>query len=199
MRSTPTGAWSRRASSTCIFTPTNRVLEAGVQNGTTFFRLFADVGTIGGLRAAQGLLLARERFASLCQIQVVAFLQEGILRDPGAAELLDEAITQGCDVVGGLPWYEYTDADAREHIDMCFALAKRHDLDVHMLAARAARLDGYGIAPGQRADLVVIDAPSVHEALRTQPPRRHVIKDGHEVARATLLRELRRPDAPRRE
>ena len=65
-------------------------------------------------------------------------------------------------------------------------------------AARAARLDGYGIAPGQRADLVVIDAPSVHEALRTQPPRRHVIKDGHEVARATLLRELLRPDAPDR-
>src|SRR5215471_21776758 len=34
----------------------SRVLEAGVQNGTTFFRLFADVGTIGGLRAVQGLL-----------------------------------------------------------------------------------------------------------------------------------------------
>ena len=41
---------------------------------------------------------------------------------------------------------------------------------------------------------VVIDAPSVHEALRTQPPRRHVIKDGREVARATLLRELVRPE-----
>ena len=27
---------------------TLRVLEAGVKNGTTFFRLFADVGTIGG-------------------------------------------------------------------------------------------------------------------------------------------------------
>src|SRR5712691_6015297 len=110
-----------------------RVLEAGVQNGTTFFRLFADVGTIGGLRAAQGLLLARERFRGLCQIQVVAFPQEGILRDPGAAELLEEAIKQGCDVVGGLPWYEYTDADAREHIDICFTLARRRDVDVHML------------------------------------------------------------------
>jgi len=66
-------------------------------------------------------------------------------------------------------------------------------------AARAARLDDDGIAPGRRADLVVIDAPSVHEALRTQPLRRHVLKDGREVARATLLRELRRPDAPRRE
>src|SRR3989441_2291857 len=95
-----------------------RVLEAGVQNGTTFFRLFADVGTIGGLRAAQGLLLAREQFQGLCQVQVVAFPQEGILRDPGAADLLEEALKQGCDVVGVLPWYEYTDADAREHIDI---------------------------------------------------------------------------------
>ena len=55
------------------------------------------------------------------------------MRDPGAAELMDEAIKEGCDIVGGLPWYEYTDADAREHIDICFALAKKHDLDIHML------------------------------------------------------------------
>jgi cytosine deaminase len=317
-----------------------RVLEEGVQHGTTFFRLFADVGTIGGLRAAQGLLLARERVQGLCDVQVVAFPQEGILRDPGAAELLAEAVGQGCDVVGGLPWYEYTDADARQHIDICFDLATRRDLDIHMLvddtddpnsrsleylawktmregyqgrvtashcgamaayndvyaakvidmvatagitisvnthinlvcsarldreprrrgiarvkellargvnvvssqddvndpyypfgkpdqlevalmmahtaqltlpqeleqvfdmvtvnAARAARLADYGIAPGRRADLVVVDAPSVHEALRTQPPRRHVVKDGREVARATLTRELRKPASPRR-
>ena len=38
-----------------------RAIEAGVINGTTFFRLFADVGTIGGLRAARGLLMAREQ------------------------------------------------------------------------------------------------------------------------------------------
>src|ERR1700692_2511398 len=36
-------------------------IEQGVKNGTTFFRLFCDVGTIGGLRAARGLLLAREQ------------------------------------------------------------------------------------------------------------------------------------------
>src|SRR6266480_4614581 len=58
-----------------------RVIEAGVKNGTTFFRLFADVGTIGGLRAAQGLMLARERYAKLCKIEVVSFPQEGIVRD----------------------------------------------------------------------------------------------------------------------
>jgi cytosine deaminase len=65
-------------------------------------------------------------------------------------------------------------------------------------AARAARLDDYGIAPGRRADLVVIDAPSVHEALRLQPPRLHVLHQGREVARATVTRELRRDTTARR-
>jgi cytosine/creatinine deaminase len=310
----------------------SRAIEAGVKNGTTFFRLFADVGTIGGLRAARGLLLAREKFGDYCDIQVVAFPQEGIVRDPGAAELLDEAMKEGCDIVGGLPWYEYTDAEAREHIDICFDIAKRYDRDIHMLvddtddensrsleylalktmrenfhgrvaashcgamaayndvyaakivdmvatagvtisvnahinlvcsarldreprrrgiarvkelltrganvvtsqddvndpyypfgkpdplecvsmiahvaqltlpheleqamsmvtenAAKAARIDDYGIAAGKRADLVVVGAPSVHEAIRLQPLRRHVIKGGREVARSVVSQEL---------
>src|SRR5919201_6945478 len=110
-----------------------RVIETGVKNGTTLFRLFSDVGTIGGLRAARGLLLVREKYKSYCDVQVVAFPQEGIARDPGPAELLDEAMKEGCDIVGGLPWYEYTDADARDHIDICFEIAKRYDRDIHML------------------------------------------------------------------
>ena len=80
-----------------------RTIETGVKNGTTFFRLFCDVGTIGGLKAARGLLLAREKMKNYATIQVVAFPQEGIVRDPGAAELMDEAIKEGCDIVGGLP------------------------------------------------------------------------------------------------
>jgi cytosine/creatinine deaminase len=311
-----------------------RTIKQGVINGTTFFRLFCDVGTIGGLRAARGLLLARDQMKEYCRIQVAAFPQEGIARDPGAAELMEEAIKEGCDVVGGLPWYEYTDEDARQHIDICFAMARKHDLDIHMLvddtddpnsrsleylalktmrerfngrvtashcgamagyndfyaakvvdmvatagitisvnahinlvcsarldrepkrrgtarvkellargvniitsqddvndpyypfgkpdplecavmlahvaqltlpheleqvmdmitinAARAARVSDYGIAPGMTADLVVVDAPSVHEALRLQPPRLYVFKDGREVARSTMSQELLR-------
>jgi len=309
-----------------------RTIEQGVKNGTTFFRLFCDVGTIGGLRAARGLLLARDKMKKYCGIQVVAFPQEGLLRDPGAAELMEEAIKEGCDVVGGLPWYEYTDEEARQHIDICFNMAMKYDLDIHMLvddtddinsrsleylarktmresfhgrvtashcgamagyndvyaakvvdmvasagitisvnahinlvcsarldreprrrgiarvkellarganvitsqddvndpyypfgkpdplecalmmahvaqltlpheleqvmdmvtvnAARAARVADYGIGPGMRADLVVVDAPSVHEALRLQPTRPHVFKDGREVARSTTTQEL---------
>jgi len=57
-------------------------------------------------------------------------------------------------------------------------------------AAHAARVMDYGIAPGMRADLVVVAAPSVHEALRLQPPRLHVFKDGREIARSMLTQEL---------
>jgi cytosine/creatinine deaminase len=57
-------------------------------------------------------------------------------------------------------------------------------------AAKAARVPDYGVSPGSRADLVVVGAPSVHEAIRLQPPRRHVIKNGREVARSTLSQEF---------
>src|SRR5262249_17574524 len=110
-----------------------RTLEQGVKNGTTFFRLFCDVGTIGGVGAARGLFLAREKMGQKCCIEGGGFPQEGRVRDPGAAGLMEEAINEGCDVVGGLPWYEYTDEEARRHIDICFAMAKKHDLDIHML------------------------------------------------------------------
>ena len=59
-------------------------------------------------------------------------------------------------------------------------------------SAKAARLDPYGIGPGLPADIVVLGADSVHEALRKQSPRRHVFKNGREVARSSLKQELLR-------
>ena len=54
--------------------------------------------------------------------------------------------------------------------------------------ARLMRLESYGL--GGRADLVVVDAPSVQEAYRTQPPRLAVIHDGRLVAeRGVIVRD----------
>lgn len=110
-----------------------RVIEEAVRNGTTRIRVFVDVGTIGGLRPFEGLMLTKERVAGLADIEIVAFPQEGIVRDPGASDLLGDALEAGADVVGGLPWYEFTDADMREHIDTCFDLAQRFGRPIHML------------------------------------------------------------------
>jgi cytosine deaminase len=123
-----------------------------------------------------------------------------------------ELLARGVNVISSQddvndPYYPFGKPDQLEVALLMAHVAQLtlpHELEqvfdmVTVNAARAARLDDYGIAPGRRADLVVIDAPSIHEALRNQPPRRHVIKDGQEVARATLLRELRRPVTLRRE
>ena len=49
--------------------------------------------------------------------------------------------------------------------------------------ARIMRRPDYGLEVGARADLVVVEAQSVQEAYRTQPPRLAVVHDGRVVAR----------------
>jgi cytosine deaminase len=111
----------------------SRAIEEGILNGTTVFRVFADVDSIGGLRPLEGVLALREKWSSLVRIEVVDFPQEGIIRDPGTFELMEEGMRMGADVVGGLPWHEHLDADVQLHIDRCFTLAQKFDKDVHML------------------------------------------------------------------
>ena len=110
------------------------VIEAAIVNGTTAMRGFADVDTIGGLTPVQGLLELKRRFDGLITFEVVAFPQEAIVRDPGCDKLMERAMELGCDVVGGLPWYERLEGHVHEHIDFCFELAKRTGKDIHMLA-----------------------------------------------------------------
>src|SRR5216683_2526929 len=133
--------WEHKARYTTedILERAGRAIREGLLNGTTVFRAFADVDNLGKLRGLEGLLALRERWQGTAHIEVVAFPQEGILRDPGTAELLEEAMRLGADVVGGLPWFELLDEDARAHIDYCFALAKRYDKDIHMLEYLAVK------------------------------------------------------------
>ncbi|MBI2155953.1 MAG: amidohydrolase family protein [Candidatus Rokubacteria bacterium] len=110
-----------------------RVLEMAVATGTTLVRGFADVDGIGGLTGLQALLELKREYADLVDLQVVAFPQEGLIRHPDARDLLGEALELGADVLGGFPWFEYLDDQARAHIDAIFELARRHDRPIHML------------------------------------------------------------------
>jgi cytosine/creatinine deaminase len=55
--------------------------------------------------------------------------------------------------------------------------------------ARALRLDGYGLAEGCRADLVVLDAADAAQAITEQSEKLYVIKAGRIVARNTRTNE----------
>jgi cytosine deaminase len=311
------------------------VIRQAVMNGTTYMRSHVDVDMIGGLVPLQGVLQAAREHEDICDIEIVAFPQEGIERHPGASELMTEAMRVGADVVGGMPHWEHDLESARRHIDFCMQLAVRYSalVDMHIdetddadsrtfellldatdrygwhgrvaashccsmaawdreymlkLAARAARLDvsvvtnpatnlllqgrldsppirrgvppikellqagvrvacgqdcvadafypfgsadqmqvalilchasqlstpaeidgalasirhraaevigltDYGLAPGCRADLVILDADDPHEALRLQAKPRWVFRHGDLVAETAIRRELRRP------
>jgi cytosine/creatinine deaminase len=108
------------------------VIEASVLTGTTRLRSHVDVDTIGGLLPLEGVLAAARDCADIAEVQVIAFPQEGILRDPGTADLMAAAMEQGATVVGGMPHWEATEDEQREHVRICFDLGQRHDADVDM-------------------------------------------------------------------
>lgn len=111
-----------------------RAIKQEVAYGTGFIRTHVDVATNAGLRLVDGVLAAREATRHLCEIEVVVFPQDGILRDPGAREQMAAAMRMGCDVIGGIAHNERTAADSRRHCEILFELAKEFDapIDCHI-------------------------------------------------------------------
>jgi cytosine deaminase len=108
------------------------VIESGLVHGITWIRTHVDVDTIGGLRPLEGVIAAREKYRDLIDIQIVAFPQEGILRDPGTEDLMWQAMEMGADVVGGMPFNEAGPDDSRRHIEIAFEIARKFDADIDM-------------------------------------------------------------------
>ena len=129
-----------------------RAVALAAQHGNLHIRAFADVDAKARLEGVKALLEVRDEFSGIVEVQVVAFAQDGIVREPGAAELMREAMQLGADVVGGIPWIEFTDADADEHIRVCFDLAQEFDKDVSML------LDDAGDAGLRTLEAMAVEA-----------------------------------------
>jgi cytosine/creatinine deaminase len=110
-----------------------RALAQAALHGNTHLRAFADVDSKARLEAMKALIRAREEFKGIVQVQVCAFAQDGLAREPGASELMRQAMEMGADVAGGIPWIEYTEADIQAHIREIFDLAQEFDKDVSML------------------------------------------------------------------
>ena len=104
-----------------------------VASGTLHMRSHVDIDNQLGLRNLHEILKVRERFRDLVSIQIVAFPQSGILRSPGTAELLDAAIAEGADLLGGLDPVGI-DGDLDGHLDAIFAIAERRGVgvDIHL-------------------------------------------------------------------
>ena len=129
-----------------------RALAQAAIHGNTHIRAFADVDTKARLEGMKALLRAREEFKGIVELQVCAFAQDGLAREPGARELMRQALEMGADVAGGIPWIEYTEADIRGHVKEIFDLAQEFGKDVSMLVDDAGD-------PGLRSlELMAVEA-----------------------------------------
>jgi cytosine deaminase len=108
------------------------VVRMAVAHGTTFIRTHVDVCTAGGLTPIKAMLVVREACKDVVDIQIVAFPQDGILKDPGAEGLLREAMVLGANLIGGMPANEVSVEDSRRHIDIAFEIAREFNADVDM-------------------------------------------------------------------
>ncbi|MGH8969909.1 MAG: amidohydrolase family protein [Actinomycetes bacterium] len=110
-----------------------RAVLEGLRHGVTHVQAFADTDTRAGLEGVTALLRVRDDLRGVVRLDVVAFPQDGLLRDPGAEDLVRSAMDLGADVVGGIPWIEYDDEAAAEHVDRMCRLAADRGTRVAML------------------------------------------------------------------
>jgi cytosine deaminase len=88
------------------------------------------------------------------------------------------------------PWYSFGSHDMLEVAHMGLHVAQMTGVDqmrqifeaVTFNGAKVMGLDGYGLEPGCRADIIILQAADIHEALRLKPARLFVIRGGKIIA-----------------
>ena len=88
------------------------------------------------------------------------------------------------------PWYSFGSHDMLEVAHMGLHVAQMTGVDqmrqiyeaVTYNGAKVMGLEGYGLEPGCRADIVILQAADIHEALRLKPARLFVIRRGKIIA-----------------
>ena len=152
------------------------LLRQVIALGTGTLRTHVDIDTEIGLAGLHEVLALKETFAHAVDMQIVAFPQSGILRDPGVADLLDAAMEEGATHVGGLDPIGI-DGDMDAHLATVFAIAGRHGagIDIHLHdggAAGLAQLRDIASrtrAAGLEGRVVVSHAFTLGEAHETGP------------------------------
>jgi len=84
-----------------------RYCDLAVSMGLGAIRSHVDVCD-DELKGVQALLEVRKQVAPYLDLQLVAFPQDGVLRDPTAMQNLLRALDMGVEIVGGIPHFERT-------------------------------------------------------------------------------------------
>jgi cytosine deaminase len=100
-----------------------------IRNGVAAIRSQVDVDETGGLTPLNALVELRGQLP--LRLQICAFPQQGLI-DEKSARLVEQSLTEGADVLGGLPLVEKGPELQLQHLDILFELAKKYDVDLEV-------------------------------------------------------------------
>ncbi|GLK10501.1 cytosine deaminase [Streptosporangium carneum] len=109
------------------------LMDHAIARGTRAWRAHVDVAPVYGLSNVHGVREAAQAREDLLDVQIVAFPQLGLLSAPGTAELMEQSLKEGADIVGGLDPVG-VDGDLHGHLDLLYGMAERHTVpvDIHL-------------------------------------------------------------------
>ncbi|MET3710456.1 cytosine deaminase [Sphingomonas trueperi] len=146
--------------------------------GTIAMRSHVGIDASLGLDTLHAVMAACEPWKDRIHVEIVAFPQAGILASPGTADLLDAALREGADVVGGLDPSAF-DGDADAHLVVVFGLAERHGvkIDIHLHEpgpqgiVQLHRIAAWTTAIGMQGKVVVSHAYALGDVAPDQAAR----------------------------
>lgn len=109
------------------------LISQAVSFGTVAMRSHVDVDATTGLTNLHAVMEAREKWRGIVDIELVAFPQAGVMSCPGTADVLEAAIRDGVEVIGGID-PTTLDGDAEGQLEVVFGIAERHGVkvDIHL-------------------------------------------------------------------
>ncbi|MCF6315161.1 MAG: amidohydrolase family protein [Marinosulfonomonas sp.] len=108
-----------------------RYCDLAVTMGIGAIRSHVDICD-DALKGVDALLEVRRQVAPYLDLQLVAFPQDGVLRDAGAMQNLMRALERGVDVVGGIPHFERTMEQGAQSVRLLCEIAAKRGLRVDM-------------------------------------------------------------------
>lgn len=107
-------------------------MKKEILTGVQHIRTHVDV-TDPKLTALKAMLELRDEVKDTCDLQIIAFPQEGMYAYKGGDELVEEALRMGADLVGAIPHFEFTREDGVRSVQKAFELAVKYNkmVDIH--------------------------------------------------------------------
>ncbi len=107
-------------------------IHEALKHGTLWMRNHVDIDQYAKLDLLRGVVAARDKFKGIFDLQIIAFPQHGLAKNPESVDLMWQAMESGAELVGGIPHHEQSMEDGAKQIEIVFEIAKKHDVNIDM-------------------------------------------------------------------